>query len=557
MDNEINSIWYIFTVNQSGDFGFVLTPNDLNDDYDWALFNITNGTCADIFTDVTMQVSCNAAGGGSCNGITGADGSTNNNNQGAGCAGSNSPLNDLVPVQQGNTYVLVVSNWTGSPNGYVIDFGASSNIGIFDNIEPELEVLDFPGDCGGNEFEVIFSENIQCNTIAGSSFEITGPGGPYNVSFNGSNCDQGGKFDNYFTLLIEPPMTEVGTYTIALVSSPALPVLDLCDNPALPSSFDIEVLNTPLMGVDIGNDTILCIGETLFLNATTTNATGYEWQDGTTSPFYNITIPGDYSVSVTNECNTNIGNISVNFVPLQTVEVDLGPDTLLCPGEIYELDATWIGGIQYLWQDGSTDPIYNVSEAGIYEVIINDACGEIGTATVEILYDETVLSLDLGVDSLLCEVDGPYVLNATDANAINYEWSDGSTDPTLQVFEDGDYAVTISDDCNILEDQINLNFSNCTICEFYVPNAFSPNFDGFNDFFRPYSNCVLENYSMKIFNRWGAMVFESSDIDTGWDGTFNNKDIAEGVYVYLIEFQVNQLEEILDKQLTGDVTVVK
>jgi len=124
MDNEINSIWYTFTVNQSGNFGFTLTPNNLDDDYDWAMFNITNATCADIFNDISLQVSCNAAGGVSCNGATGANGGSIYDNQGAGCNSispnqfsGNSPDNALVAVTQGNTYVLVISNWSGSTNG--------------------------------------------------------------------------------------------------------------------------------------------------------------------------------------------------------------------------------------------------------------------------------------------------------------------------------------------------------------------------------------------------------------------------------------------------------
>ena len=83
MGDESNSIWYTFTVNQSGDFGFTLTPNNSSDDYDWALFDITNKECEDIFTDISMQVSCNAAGGGTdCTGPTGANGLSAYNVQG-------------------------------------------------------------------------------------------------------------------------------------------------------------------------------------------------------------------------------------------------------------------------------------------------------------------------------------------------------------------------------------------------------------------------------------------------------------------------------------------
>jgi hypothetical protein len=73
---ELNSIWYRFTVNQDGDFGFLITPNDPDDDYDWTLFDITNADCGDIASAPSLVVSCNAAGGVGCHGPTGADGST-------------------------------------------------------------------------------------------------------------------------------------------------------------------------------------------------------------------------------------------------------------------------------------------------------------------------------------------------------------------------------------------------------------------------------------------------------------------------------------------------
>ena len=135
-------------------------------------------------------------------------------------------------------------------------------------------------------------------------------------------------------------------------------------------------------------------------------------------------------------------------------------------------------------------------ETGFYEVQILGACGEIGFAAVQIDYDETELNLNLGPDSLLCEEDGLHVIDVFDPNAEEYLWSDGSTNPTLQITENGIYGVTISDNCNVLIDEVNLDFTNCTICEVYVPNAFSPDFNGYNDYFLPYSNCSLLNLSL-------------------------------------------------------------
>ena len=564
MDNELNSIWYTFTVNTSGTFGFTLTPNNSNDDYDWAMFDITNATCADIFNDISLQVSCNAAGGGGCHGPTGANGMSTYNNQGAGCGnqpnqflGMN-PHNALVPVQAGNTYVLVVSNWTGSPSGYTIDFGISGNIGIIDNIVPTIVEMEIPEDCSGEAFRVTFSENIRCNTVEGFNFVINGPGGPYNAIVNSSACLVGGEYDKTFEIEVIPPIFEPGNFTIELVTNGIDQVLDLCDNPATPSSFNFEILNVPLNALNIGNDTILCEGESITLNATLPYAEGYTWQDGSIQPTLTVNTTGTYSVNVANICNELYDEIFIEFVSPKVVDVDLGPDVELCPGELYQLDATWENGIKYIWQDDFLGANYTVSETNLYEVMITGACGEMGTASIEVIYDETQLSLNIGVDTLLCEEKNDILaLDATDLNAETYEWQDGSTSPLFTVTEEGTYAVTITDECNVVTDEILVDYTNCTICEIFIPNGFSPDFNGFNDEFKPFSNCEIRDYSIKIFNRWGALVFESDNIDNGWNGTFNGRPVTEGVYAYWIEYNVNQMDEDLKKRFGGDVTVIR
>ena len=88
-------------------------------------------------------------------------------------------------------------------------------------------------------------------------------------------------------------------------------------------------------------------------------------------------------------------------------------------------------------------------------------------------------------------------------------------------------------------------------CDIYIPNAFSPNDDGRNDQFLPYPNCVIGEYNMKIFNRWGKLVFESDDIDKGWDGKANGELLLSDVFVYIIKFTYaeddQQKEEILKR----------
>ena len=93
---------------------------------------------------------------------------------------------------------------------------------------------------------------------------------------------------------------------------------------------------------------------------------------------------------------------------------------------------------------------------------------------------------------------------------------------------------------------------------FYVPNAITPDGDLFNEFFKPIFTAGVDpyDYHMTIFNRWGEIVFESYNFDTGWDGTYGNGGLVDdGVYIWQIEFG----EKLSDKKQThrGHVTVLK
>ncbi|MCW8898750.1 MAG: hypothetical protein OQJ96_13190, partial [Flavobacteriales bacterium] len=123
--------------------------------------------------------------------------------------------------------------------------------------------------------------------------------------------------------------------------------------------------------LNLGNDTTLCQGDTLILDATTPNAT-YLWQDNTTNPTFSVTQQGSYWVQVTvNNCTTtDVINITYNPSP----SINLGNDTTLCQGEILLLDAT-LPNATYLWQDNTTNPTFNVTQQGVYWVQVTNSCG--------------------------------------------------------------------------------------------------------------------------------------------------------------------------------------
>lgn len=314
---EKNDVWYIFTVQVSGNVCFTITPNSTLDDYDWAVYNLTSANCSDIATNASLEVSCNYSGGTGCGATTGPNGGQ------LGPCGVQ--YNACIPVLVGQTYVVNVSNFSSSQSGYTIDFSASTAV-IFDNIPPSIASA--TNSCGSGAISVSFSENVLCSTVSPTDFAFSGPGGPYTVTnATGVACAAGGISENTFTITISPAPTQVGTYTFSLVGA----ITDNCGNVATLDSIDfiypgITAIATP--------DSI-CLGA--FTTLTTSlgaNPVGYtfNWSPGTLSGPSNVvtptTLPATYTVTVTDPAGCiKSATVTVNLVFDPTFDFTLSDNT--------------------------------------------------------------------------------------------------------------------------------------------------------------------------------------------------------------------------------------
>ena len=191
--------------------------------------------------------------------------------------------------------------------------------------------------------------------------------------------------------------------------------------------------------------------------------------------------------------------------------------------------------------------------AGIYRDTLVDAtaCDSIIITDLKVTQEPY---LDLGNDTALCN-GGLIVLDATIAGATSYLWQDLSTQPTLQAQQEGTYYITVNTlPCNPVSDTIHI-FS-CH-CDFYIPNAFTPNGDNKNDQFKPYIRCNLPvtDYKLNVFNRWGQLVFSTNDLSQGWDGTLNGEPQPIGSYFYTATFLNPELNQ--PELLRGDITLLR
>lgn len=122
----------------------------------------------------------------------------------------------------------------------------------------------------------------------------------------------------------------------------------------------------------------------------------------------------------------------------------------------------------------------------------------------------------------------------------------------------GCFYITAFDENGNESEASNIECSeNCPA--YQLPDVITPNGDGVNDIFKPFSRKFVRNAEIKIFNRWGNIVFETTDPDIGWNGNFRNTSqlVSEGAYFYVISYEVSSLEGIREESISGYITLLR
>ncbi len=198
-----------------------------------------------------------------------------------------------------------------------------------------------------------------------------------------------------------------------------------------------------------------------------------------------------------------------------------------------------IGGTNISFGSDSVNTIVAYTGIGTYGLVYSETvCNDSDTTYVEFNRHPWTQVLD----SLLCsgEVFDIYALNYPQNS--NYTWNTGETGDMIQVSESGNYIVTVSNSCGSHSDTASVQF---IVCDLDVPNVFTPNGDGVNDFFQLVEFQGLENFNIVIFNRWGNKINEFNEPDFKWDGKdASGKVSVEGVYFYRVTTETLNGKEI-------------
>jgi len=389
---------------------------------------------------------------------------------------------------------------------------------------------------------VIATTDVSCygGNDGSSSISIPGSGGPYSYHWN-TNPVQ--------TTASATSLTQ-GTYIYIISGSNAC-----ADTGTVtinqPSPLSVNLVTIPAhCGFNNGTASANVSGGT--------PGYSYNWStgNGNVSSIDSLA-PGNYVLNITDSHGCSLTD-SFPVGLAQALSISLTAQTATCGMSNGSVLVTVNGGISpyaFSWlPDISISNSASNLSGGSYSITITDSTGCTEHDTAVVGRQQAVrFSVATLPDTCDRKVGFASVSLISGVPPFQYAWFPGTfNSPTVDRLGYGDYAVTVTDSngCSAsLEARIHEDCLN----DLVIPNAFTPNGDGKNDFFFA-SGLDVTAFAIEIYNRWGIKVFESSEIHSEWDGSYNGKPQEDGIYVWHVSFSMSDSDL---QQKTGTVLLIR
>lgn len=467
------------------------------------------------------------------------------------CVGSNVMFNDLstpggaissrnwvldsVSVGNGLTFQ---SQFQDTGNHYM-RLEITDTLGCIDDTTVLVEVIDVPDVEISNDTSICFGNNVQLHVNGGAQYAWSPAG-----SLNDPNINNP----------IAQPLNST-LYSVQVGFGNACP--DITKN--------VQVTIMPLPPVSVGIDRKICLGDTLQLVAQGANS--YHWQNSLslsdtlsdTVKVYPL-LPEYFKVYGTDNFGCSYYD-SVLVTPILAPKPVINGPAQTCYGADIVLTAT--GGDEFNWSTGdkgnTISPTLFESDTFWVESLLEGCYGGVDSLLVKVDKTGFIADFDLLKDSIY-EGEQVDIHNKT-TQAIFYSWYAGDgrnpvydSVPLFAYRNEGNYKVTlIAQSVNGCQDSVSKWLT--VIPDFnYFPNAFTPNGDRLNDgysYFFPYELMEVE---LRIFDRWGELLFTSTDQEHTWDGKYKGVEVPSGVYIYTFSGKKYTGERINKK---GTITLLR
>ncbi|WP_240743225.1 gliding motility-associated C-terminal domain-containing protein [Ilyomonas limi] len=586
--DDTNPFWYKFTCFKSGTLGFVITPKNLDEDYDWQLFDITGHSPDEVYTNESLTVTANWAG---TYGTTGTSSTGVSYRQCGSNPTENKPTFAAMPnIVQGHTYLLLISHFTPTQSGYSLSFNGGT-ASITDTLPPNLASA--AADCDGSAITITLNKKMQCTSLAadGSDFSISAPG-VLVVAADAVSCASGFDMDKLVIKLNKS--LAPGSYTIQMnKGSDDNTLLDNCDN-SVPEGASVSVIVLPKQPTPMDSlTTPACAPQTLQLvfakpmrcssiaddgsdfiitgpsQVAISRAEGTCNDGVSNSILVHLATPivhnGTYTIALKNgtdgttlidECGeiTPAGS-SLSFSVKDTVSAAITTtllygckwDTVLVAhdgkNDVHQWN--WLFDGNYSRTTQQAQVVYNsYGEKKIKLMVSNGFCSDTATTTVNL---DNELKARMNGPAVICPTDPVVFADSSIGNIVAYKWNFGFTDNYLQKIPPVQFYPQSEGEKNYTVSLIVQNEHNCYdtalqvvkvpfSCYIAVPTAFTPNGDGRNDFLYPLNAYKANHVDFRVYNRYGQLVFRTNNWQQKWDGTINGQPAANGTYVWVFSY---------------------
>jgi gliding motility-associated-like protein len=585
---DVNPFWYSFTCFTSGTLAFVITPNDLSDDYDWMLFDITGRNPNDAYTDVSLVVTGNWTG---TDGRTGAAAGGSNVIQCASQPAQNNPTFSTMPyLIKGHNYLLLISHFTQSQSGYRLSFGGGTAV-ITDPKQPHLSSTIIA--CDGKSIVVVLNKQMRCASLAkdGSDFLISSYAGSI-TSASSTSCENGFDMDTVKLTLSDP--LAPGNYSLAAKNgSDGNTLLDDC-NTGIPVgesvSFTVSPRRvTPLDSISpvtcapnsvtlLFSDPIQCSsiaddnsdfvisGSPAIAIASVSGNCSFGLTNVINIRFTQPVVKeGNYQIMLVNGTDGNTiidqcglatpAGSTISFSTKDTVsafftsvnEYGCKYDTIQVGYQLANGVNEWQWNIDSSFNSSLFTPSITDSVFGMHRIehiVSNGFCSDTVSETINL---DNTLKAAFQRPQEVCPKDLIMLNDESIGQIISWNWSYGDGETSTQKIPpdhlypntEGEkiYNVSLVVENNMgCFDTATASVIKLQSCYITVPNAFTPNGDGKNDYLYPLNAFQASNLEFRVFNRYGQLVFETRDWTHKWDGTVSGAPQPVGTYVWMLSY---------------------
>jgi gliding motility-associated-like protein len=349
-------------------------------------------------------------------------------------------------------------------------------------------------------------------------------------------------------------ITQAGTYVLTTTDTNG------CSKVSDPVQISIDQ-DPPMVTID--GYPVLCYDDTMTLFANP-GMVRYRWSTGDTTETIDIIDEGTFSVWVrdSNGCRGLSDPIKIT-TPDTVAKYDVEGDLAFCEGDSVKFRARKGHMASYLWlPDSVLSRTIWFDTTGRYWLFTVDTFGcDAWSAPVDVYMQPNDIEKPSVEDTLICEYDFANLVASVNVGTLT--WSEkpfgrsiaeGVHFQTPPLIEDNTYYVWSDYElCRGDTSAVQVYTMDCFNA--FIPNIFTPNGDGNNEFFSIKLN-QIQCFHLYVYNRWGVLLSESHDVEQGWDGTNQRtgEPVVEGTYYYLLEFcRHNGTNE----RLTGFLTLIR